>query len=63
MRFGAELREKNDVPYRMRIGQKHGQAVDADPFPGRWRHPVTECPDVIHIQLLRHLVSTLRNLR
>jgi hypothetical protein len=63
MRFGAQLREENDVAYGMGVGQKHRQAIDADAFAGGWRHPVTKGPDVIQIQLLRRLVSSLHNLR
>src|SRR5690242_10049850 len=55
----AQQREKDNIADGVRIGQEHGQAVDADAFPARRRHAVTERADVILIDGVRRKVALL----
>ena len=62
-RFGPQQRKEDDVANRRRIGEQHRQPVDADAFAGGRRHAVSERANIIDIDMLRHFVATLRDLR
>jgi len=47
--FRAQQREQDDVAYRTRIGEQHGEAIDPDAFPpGRWQ-AVTKGADIVFV--------------
>jgi len=63
LRFGPQKREEDDVANRLRIGEQHRQAIDADSFAGGRRHSMSKRANVIEVDLLRNFVATLRDLR
>src|SRR5580692_5935618 len=61
-RLCTEQRKKNDVAYRLRIGEQHRQPINADAFAGRWRHAVAKSADVVRVELLGNFFPALRDL-
>src|SRR5208283_1823486 len=47
--FGAQERKENDIANRMRVRQKHRQAVDSDAFTCGRRHTVAKRPNIVHV--------------
>src|SRR5260370_28288698 len=61
-RLGPEQREQDDFADGMRIGEQHGDAVNANAFAsGRW-HPVGQRAHIIHVYPARRLLSALFDL-
>jgi len=61
--FAAKLREQDDIANGMRVGKKHGKAVDANAFAGgRW-HTMAQGANVVDVELLRNFISSLGDLR
>ena len=46
----------------MRIGEQHGQPIDPDALASRRRQPIAERPKVVLVNVLGHLLATLRDL-
>ena len=51
------MRKQDNVADRMRVGQEHREAVDADSLAGRGRHSVTQRPHVVFVHGMRFVVA------
>src|SRR5688572_5462885 len=51
--------EQDHIAYRMLVGEKHHEAVDADADPRRGRHAIAERSDVIFIEHHRLFVTAV----
>src|SRR3970040_1724003 len=55
----AEKGKENDLADGAAVGEQHGEAVDADAFPGRGRQAVGEGADVVFVHLMGFQVAAL----
>src|ERR1019366_1356411 len=54
---GTEQREENHISDGTRIGQQHGQAIDADAFACGRRQPVRQSANVVLVHLVSFFVA------
>src|ERR1700682_5918426 len=63
IRFRPQLRKQNDVANRRRVSKKNRQTIDTYAFSRCRGHAVAERAYVVPVDLFRHFLPTLRDLR